>query len=126
MTGDPQTYLIIGAAMEVHHVLGCGFLESVYHEALADELSRRGIPFQREVGLQVMYKGKLLPCTFKPDFICYDSVIVELKALDALSGKDQAQVINYLKATRIARGLLINFGAASLQYERLVFGFQED
>ncbi len=125
MTGDPQTFAIIGAAMEVHRELGCGFLESVYHEALGEEFSRRNIPYDREVGLRVTYKDKMLSCLFKADFLCFGSVIVELKALDSLTGKDQAQLINYLKATKITRGLLINFGAASLQYERLVLGFKE-
>ena len=125
MTGDTQTYAIIGAAMEVHRELGCGFLESVYHEALGEEFSRCNIPYDREVALRVTYKDKVLSCLFKADFLCFGSVIVELKALDSLTGKDQAQVINYLKATKITRELLINFGAPSLQYERLVLGFKE-
>lgn len=117
---DPQTYAIIGAAMEVHRVLGCGFLEPVYQEALAREFSLRGIPFRREVELPVRYKGELLAVKYKPDFICYDKVIVELKALAQLSGKEKAQVINYLKATGYERGLLLNFGTVRLEYERLI------
>jgi GxxExxY protein len=89
---DPQTYAIIGAAMEVHRVLGCGFLEPVYQEALAKEFLLRGIPFRREVELPITYKGDLLAVKYKPDFICYDTVIVELKALDRLSGREKAQV----------------------------------
>src|SRR4030095_5562523 len=113
---DPQTYAIIGAAMEVHRVLGCGFLEPVYQEALAKEFLLREIPFRRQVELPLSYKGDLLAVKYKPDFICYDDVIVELKALDRLSGKEKAQVINYLKATRIERGLLLNFGTIRLEY----------
>ena len=117
---DPQTYAIIGAAMEVHRVLGCGFLEPVYQEALAREFLLRGIAFRREVELPVTYKGELLCVKYKPDFICYDSVIVELKALDKVGGREKAQVINYLKATGMERGLLMNFGTSRLEYERLI------
>ena len=117
---DPQTYAIIGAAMEVHRVLGCGFLEPVYQEALAKEFLLRGIPFRRDLELPITYKGDLLAVKYKPDFICYDAVIVELKALDKLGGKEKAQVINYLKATGYERGLLLNFGTARLEYERLI------
>ena len=117
---DPQTYEIIGAAMEVHNLLGCGFHEPVYQEALAREFALRGIPFRREVELAIKYKGEPLAVTYKPDFICYDSVLVELKALDNVSGKEQAQVINYLKATAIERALLFNFGTIHLEYHRLI------
>ena len=117
---DPQTYAIIGVAMEVHRVLGCGFLEPVYQEAFAKEFLLRGIPFRRELELPITYKGDLLAVKYKPDFICYDAVIVELKALDKLGGKEKAQVINYLKATRYERGLLLNFGTVRLEYERLI------
>ena len=117
---DPQTYAIIGAALEVHRVLGCGFLEAVYQEALEREFLRRGIPFRREVELLIDYKGERLNATYKSDFICYDDVIVELKALDQLGGKEKAQVINYLKASRHGRGLLLNFGAIRLENERFV------
>jgi GxxExxY protein len=117
---DPQTYAIIGAAFEVHRVLGCGFLENVYQEALARELLRRGIPFRREVELPIDYKGERLDATYKSDFICYDNVIVELKALDRLGGKEKAQVINYLKASGHGRGLLLNFGSTRLENERFV------
>jgi GxxExxY protein len=117
---DPQTYAIIGAALEVHRVLGCGFLETVYQEALAREFVQRGIPFQREAELPIDYKGDRLDATYKSDFICYDNVIVELKALDRLGGKEKAQVINYLKASGHGRGLLINFGATRLESERFV------
>ena len=119
-TRDPQTYAIIGAAMEVHRVLGCGFLEPVYQEALAKEFLLRAIPFRRDVELRVRYKDSLLTVKYKPDFICFDDVIVELKALDKVSGREKSQVINYLKATSIERGLLLNFGSVRLDYERLI------
>jgi GxxExxY protein len=117
---DEQTYAIIGAAMEVHRELGPGFLEAVYQDALAIELELRGIPFERERLLPVHYKGRLLPSFYRADFICFGEVIVELKALDALAGIQEAQTINYLKATGLKRALLINFGAVSLQHKRLV------
>ena len=116
---DPETYAIIGAAMDVHRTLGCGFLESVYHEALAIELAERGIPFRREAALPIAYKGNFLPCSFRVDFICFDKILLELKALAALSPIEDAQVINYLKASKLPLALLINFGATSLQHKRL-------
>lgn len=117
---DPRTYAIIGAAMEVHRELGSGFLEAVYQGALAREFERRGIPFEREVHLPVIYKGRPLTTRYCADFICYGSVVVELKALSQLSRAEAAQIINYLKATGMGLGLLLNFGATSLQFERYV------
>ncbi|MEX1224311.1 MAG: GxxExxY protein [Pirellulales bacterium] len=118
--GDPQTYAIIGACMAVHNALGQGFLEAVHQEALAIELAALRIPFTRERRLPITYRGEILSVHYCADFVCYESVIVELKALSALNTVHTAQVINYLKATRIERGLLINFGAPKLQYERLI------
>ena len=117
---DQQTYAIIGAAMEVHRILGCGFLEPVYQLALAKEFLLRGIPFRSEDELPVSYKGELLAVKYKPDFICYDQVIVELKALSTVGGREKAQVLNYLKATGLERGLLLIFGTARLEYQRSI------
>lgn len=118
---DPRTYAIIGAAMEVHRQLGCGFLEPVYQAALTIEFSRREIPFNREVSLPVLYKEVRLNTPYKVDFICFEDVVVELKALGRLSGTEEAQVINYLKAGGHEIGLLINFGTRSLEYRRFIF-----
>lgn len=101
--------------------LGCGFLEPVYQEALALELTSRGIPFRREVRSPVRYKGQVLVTAYCADFIWFDSVVVELKALARMSGIEEAQLINYLKATGCETGLLLIFGARSLEYRRLVF-----
>lgn len=117
---DPQTYAIIGAAMEVHRELGPGFLEAPYGEALAVEFRARSIPFQAEVELPIMYKGHRLCTFYRADFVVFGSIIVEIKALKDLSDSERSQVLNYLKATGCQRGLLINFGARTLQYERLV------
>jgi GxxExxY protein len=118
---DPQTYAIIGAGMEVHTTLGRGFLEPVYQEALERELLRRGIPYRREVEMPIHYKGEKLMSGYKADFVCYESVIVELKALNRISGIERSQLINYLKAQGRGVGLLLNVGSESLQYERFAF-----
>lgn len=117
---DPRTYAIIGAAMEVHRQLGCGFLESVYQEAFALELKSRQIPYSRELRFPVVYKGRQLNCQYRPDFICFESVIVELKALGQLSPIEESQLINYLKVTGYQTGLLLNFGRKSLEQRRFV------
>ena len=106
--------------MEVHRQLGPGFLESVYQEALAIELCDRGILFQREVAIPVLYTGKTLSAQFRADFVCDERLIVELKAISSVSGVEDAQVLNYLKATGYEVGLLLNFGAMSLQQKRLI------
>ncbi|SRR6266700_5769316 len=118
---DERTYAIIGAAMEVHRQLGCGFLEAVYQQALELELSARQVPFLREVELPITYKGRQLASGYRVDFLCYESILVELKALRDLSGVEEAQVLNYLKASGHETGLLLNFGKPSLEYRRFVF-----
>ena len=118
--GDSQTYAIIGAAMEVHRTLGCGFLEPVYQAALEVELGNRGVPFEREVQLPIFYKTTSLGLTYRPDFVCYGDVLVELKALERLTKREEAQTINYLVASRLSRGMLLNFGTSSLQFKRFV------
>ena len=126
MQRDPETFAIIGAAMEVHRELGRGFLELVYQTALALEFRERGIPFKAEVALPIRYKNKLLTCAYRADFVCFESVIVETKAISTLTGADEAQLINELKATGLTRGLLLNFGATSLEHKRLVFETAEN
>jgi GxxExxY protein len=115
---DKQTYAIIGAAMEVHRRLGAGFLEAVYQEALAIEFVEDEIAFEREVDIPIIYRGVQLACTYRADFVCFGDIIVELKAIKQIGEVERAQTINYLKATEKKRGLLLNFGAASLQKER--------
>lgn len=120
---DRETYAIIGAAMSVHNELGHGFLEAVYQEALAYEFKFKDIAYEREKVLPVFYRGNRLEAHYKADFLCFGSVIVELKALQQISGVEEAQVINYMKASGIKRSLLINFGARQLEYKRLVYNF---
>ena len=115
---DPKTHAIIGAGMEVHTQLGRGFLEAVYQEAFAMELSARNIPFAKEVRLPIFYKGQELPTVYRADFVCYGNIIVELKAIKQLGGIETSQIINYLKATKFPLGMLLNFGSKSLEYER--------
>lgn len=115
-----DTYEIIGAAMEVHKVLGAGFLEAVYQEAFEAELINRNIAYSREQEIDIYYKDIKLKKKYFADFIIYDSIIVELKALKELNNDHKAQLINYLKATGYEIGLLINFGTRSLQYKRLI------
>ena len=115
-----ECYKIIGACMAVHRELGHGFLEPVYQEALSIEFHYKGIPFVREQELSIKYRGIELNKIYKADFVCYNSIIVELKAISELSNDHIAQLINYLKATNLKVGLLINFGTSSLQHKRLV------
>jgi len=110
---------IIGAAMEVYNTLGCGFLESVYEEALVVEFRLQNIDFERQKPLDVFYKGTKVK-QFVCDFLVAGDVLVELKATKDLTGIDKAQVLNYLKSTNLKLGLLLNFGAGSLQYKRVI------
>ncbi len=119
---DADTYKIIGAAMAVHRELGCGFLESVYRAALRIEFGRSGVTFRHEIKLPISYRSEILDLHYRVDFICFDNVIVEVKANDTITTRDEAQLLNYLKAARIRRGLILNFGAPSLQHKRRVLG----
>ncbi len=110
---------IIGAAMEVHSALGCGFLENVYEEALTAEFSLCKVRFERQKPLDVFYKGKRVK-QFVCDFLVAGTVLVELKAIKKLTAVEMAQLLNYLKATNSKLGLLLNFGASSLQYKRVI------
>ncbi len=107
--------------MEVHTVLGPGFLEQVYQDALAQEFGDRQVPFEREVAVHVAFKGRVLPSFYRVDFVCWGAVLVELKAGAEIWPMDMAQMINYLKATRFERGLILNFGRRSLEWKRVVF-----
>jgi GxxExxY protein len=115
-----ESFKIIGACMEVHKELGSGFSEPVYQEALAIELSKQDVPFEKEKELSIIYKGIPLVKKYFADFICYDKIILELKALNKLTAEHEAQILNYLKATGIKLGLLINFGETSLKSKRLI------
>lgn len=117
---DPQTYALIGAAMEVHRELGSGFAERVYHLAMLAELEQRKVAFQTEVEIPVYYKSRRLDCHYRVDLLCMNSILVELKAHDGLGDADVSQIINYLKASELRRGLLLNFGTKSLQFKRVV------
>ena len=117
---DAQTYAVIGAAMEVHRVLGCGFLEAVYRAALAQEFELRGVNFRSEMSISIQYKQRTLPLGYRADFICFGEVLVEAKALGGLGPIEEAQLLNYLKGSGLKRGLLLNFGTTSLQYRRMV------
>ena len=123
---DPHTYAIIGAAMAVHRELGCGFLEAVSREAFTIELEERGIPFVREARLPLRYRNRILPLSYTVDFICYGEILVELKALHAISSIEVAQLINYLRVAGRSRGLLLNFGTTSLEHKRLVLDLRDD
>lgn len=106
--------------MEVHRELGCGFLEAVYQEALEIIFDDSHISYKREEQMNIFFKGKPLRKHYIADFICFDSIILEVKALNELTGEHEAQVLNYLKATNFKLGLLINFGTSSLQYKRII------
>lgn len=115
-----EVYEIVGSAIEVSNELGAGFLEAVYQEALGIELKTRAVPFSAQPTIQITYKGRILTKEYVPDFICFDQIIVEIKAIKALTNIEQAQLLNYLKATGKPVGLLLNFGAPKLEWKRMV------
>jgi len=116
-----ESYAIMGACFEVYTEKGCGFLEGVYQECLAIELTNRGIPFVEQPRLHLSYKGRQLNQVYQPDFVCHEKIILELKAVKSLADEHRAQVINYLKATSMELGLLVSFGHyPKVQYERFL------
>jgi len=115
-----ECYNIIGAAFETHKILGPGFLESVYQEAFEIELNSRKIPFISQPQLELTYKDHKLAKKFKPDLLVYDKIIVEIKAINTLSEIEEAQLLNYLKATNIHLGILINFGTKKMEWKRRI------
>lgn len=115
-----ESYAIIGACMEVHKKLGAGFLESVYSEALELEFQKRDIPFEKEKKLSVYYGNELLKKYFKADFVCFDKIIVEIKSAKIIIEAHKQQTLNNIKSTKFQLGLLVNFGASSLDYRRVI------
>lgn len=115
----PETQAIIGAAVEVHRRLKPGFLEAVYHEALVEEFILAGIPFEHEVPMPIEYRGKILRTVYRADFLCFGRFIVELKAQTNVGRPEEAQVVNYLRASGLRTGLLLNFATPTLQIRRL-------
>jgi GxxExxY protein len=115
-----EVYAIVGAAMEVHRIKGHGFAEPVYQECMEIELAERGLPAVPQQELPIFYKGRRLKKTYVSDFVAYEKLIVELKALDRLTEREEAQVINYLKSSGLEVAVLINFGAPSLEWKRIV------
>src|SRR5258708_7293207 len=115
-----ESYRIIGACFEVYKEKGCGFLEAVFQECLEMEFGDQGLPFVAQPNLKLTYKGRALRQTYTPDFVCYDKIVVELKAVSALADEHRAQVHNYLRATGHRLGLLVNFGHfPKIEYERI-------
>jgi len=114
-----EVYAIVGAAMEVSNELGSGFLEAVYQEALGIEFAERGIPYSAQVPVEICYKGRKLEKEYIPDFICHEQIIVEIKALKQLTSNEEAQLLNYLKATGKPVGVLLNFGSPKLEWKRM-------
>jgi len=116
-----EVYTIVGAAIEVHRELGCGFLEAVYQEALEIELRKRAIPFVSQKQLEIFYKGQKLIKEYLVDLLCYQQIIVELKAMTRLTGREESQIINYLKGSNLRVVVLINFGSVGkLDWKRFV------
>lgn len=116
-----EVYKIVGAAMEVHRVLGPGFLEAVYQEALTIEFKLREIPFDEKPKLELDFKGNILKAYYVPDFICYDEIVVEIKALSQCGPNEEAQIFNAIKSANKKVGVLINFGELSLFWKRYAY-----
>ena len=117
---DPETYAVIGAAMEVHNHLGWGLSEPIYQESLEIECCARGIPVGREMPIPIFYKGQRLKKSYRLDFLAFGNLVVEAKALSRWSGEEESQVLSYLKATRLKRALILNFGAPRLSVKRMM------
>jgi len=118
---EKESYAILGACFEVYKEKGCGFLEPVFQECLEIELALQGIPFFSQPLLPLAYKGRTLKQTFRPDFVCFDKIIVELKAVSALADEHRAQILNYLNTSGHKLGLLVNFGHyPDVEHERFV------
>ena len=116
-----ECYRVMGVCFEVYRENGCGFVEPVYQECLSLELASQQIPFREQVELNLKYKGQILTQTYKPDFVCFEKIILEIKAVSALNDKHRAQIQNYLKATEFKLGLLVNFGHyPKVEWERIV------
>jgi GxxExxY protein len=113
-----EVFRIIGAAMNVANELGCGFLEAVYQETLEIELAENNIPFESQKKINISYKGKMLSKEYIADFVCFNNIIVEIKAIKKIAEIEEAQLINYLKATKLPLGLIINFGTTKLEWKR--------
>lgn len=120
-----EVYAIIGAAMEVHREKGCGFAEPVYQECMEIELADRKVPADAQKEMTIFYKSRRLKKTYLADFVAYGKIIVELKALDKLTSREESQVINYLKSSGLEVGVLVNFGAPSLEWKRIVLTRQD-
>ncbi|MCC6697675.1 MAG: GxxExxY protein [Candidatus Hydrogenedentes bacterium] len=120
---DPQTYSVIGAGMQVHGRMGCGFQESAYQSAFAVECRFQRIPFEREVKYEIQYRNETLDCCYRADFVCFGQVIVKLKVVEMLTDKHRSQIINYLKVSGLKRGVLMNFANERLEYERIVLDY---
>jgi GxxExxY protein len=104
--------------MAVSNTLGCGFLEAVYQETMEIELSENGIPFEPQKRIQISYKGRILEKEYVADFLCFEKIIVEIKAIKKITEIEEAQLLNYLKATKLPLGLIINFGSKKLEWKR--------
>jgi GxxExxY protein len=115
-----EVFHIIGAAINVANILGCGFLEAIYQEALEIEFASNNIPFESQKKINISYKGKVLNKEYVADFICFDNIIVEIKAIKRITEIEEAQIINYLRATELPLGLVINFGSIKLEWKRYI------